>query len=156
MGADIKIENRVENSGEEYGDIIIKSSQLVNINIDKFIVPNIIDEIPILSVAGIFAEGKFQIKNAKELRIKESDRISALCSNFRSLGLTVNEYEDGFIIDGKILNSGVSYDSFNDHRIAMTFGILSSIIGDCEVKDFECVKISNPDFLAQLDSVSVK
>ena len=110
MGANIEIENEKIAAGEPYGDLIIKSSSLQNIIIEEKIVPNIIDEIPILSVAGIFAEGKFEIRNANELRGKESDRIKALCENYKKLGLDVEEYEDGFSIDGGIKNNLVTFE----------------------------------------------
>ncbi len=154
MGASIEIENEKIAAGEPYGDLIVKSSALKNITIEEKIVPNIIDEIPILSIAGIFAEGKFEIRYAKELRGKESDRIKALCSNFKKLGLEVSEYEDGFSIDGRIKNNLVTFDSYDDHRIAMAFSILSLLLKDGgKVNNFECVKISNPNFLSQLKQI---
>ncbi len=154
MGGNIEIENEKIAAGEAYGDLIVKSSSLKNISIEEKIVPNIIDEIPILSVAGIFAGGKFEIRNAGELRGKESDRIKALCENYEKLGLEVVEYEDGFSIDGRIKNNLVTFDSYDDHRIAMSFGILSLLLKDGgKVNKFECVKISNPNFLLQLQQI---
>ena len=156
MGGKITLQNKFVQCGEEYGDILVKGSNLQNIKIPASLIPNIIDEIPILSVAGIFSRGDFEIRNAAELRVKESDRISALCSNFKLLGLNVTEFKDGFSVEGKINNKGMkSFNSFDDHRIAMAFGILGSIIGDCEVRNFDCVKISNPGFLDQLSSISI-
>ena len=102
MGADILLEEVKLVSGEKTGTLIIKSSKLKNIEIDKDSVPNIIDEIPVLSVAGVFADGAFEIRNAKELRYKESDRIKAMCENYKYLGLEVEEYEDGFSVGGGI------------------------------------------------------
>ncbi len=154
MGANIEIENIKNAASEPYGDLIIKNGVLKNIGIKEEIVPNIIDEIPILSVAGIFAEGKFEIRNAKELRGKESDRIKALCENYKKLGLEVEEYEDGFSIDGRIKNNLVTFDSYDDHRIAMAFSILSLLLKEGgKVNNFECVKISNPNFLSQLKQI---
>jgi len=155
MNANIQVENEVERNGEKSGDLIIKSSSLTNAKIEKDIIPNIIDEIPILSVAGIFAEGNFVVRNAKELRFKESDRISAMCENYKKLGLTYNEYDDGFEVFGKIKNSDVLIETFNDHRIAMAFSILGMLTDkQIKINNFECVSVSNPEFLNQLKVIA--
>lgn len=155
MNANIQIENEVEINGEKSGDLIIESSPLNNAEIEKDLVPNIIDEIPILSVAGIFAEGKFVVRNAKELRYKESDRISAMCDNYKKLGLTCNEYDDGFEVFGEIKNSNVLIETFNDHRIAMAFSILGMLSNKkISINNFECVSVSNPEFLNQLKVIA--
>jgi len=155
MGAKINYENVSISGGEIFGDLVIESSQLNNIGVPEEIIPNIIDEIPILSVAGLFAEGNFAIKNAGELRKKESDRISALCYNYRLLGLDVDEFEDGFSISGQIKNKNVLFKSFDDHRIAMTFAILSLLLNDGgKVDNFGCVGISNPGFLEQIKTIT--
>jgi len=155
MNADIQIENEMEVNGEKSGDLIIKTSELINSEIGKEIVPNIIDEIPILSVAGIFAEGKFVIRNAKELRFKESDRISAMCDNYKQLGLTCNEFEDGFEVYGEIKNNDVLIETFDDHRIAMAFSILGMLTDkQLRINNFECVAVSNPDFMNQIKLIA--
>jgi 3-phosphoshikimate 1-carboxyvinyltransferase len=157
MGGKIKIENARESSGEKIGDLRIFSSKLRNIEISKAIIPNIIDEIPILSIAGLFAEGKYAIRNAKELRFKESDRIDAMCSNFRKLGVEYTEYDDGFTIDGNVINENILIESFDDHRIAMAFTILGMIVGKgISVNNFESVAVSNPEFIKQANVISVK
>ncbi|HSD63494.1 MAG TPA: 3-phosphoshikimate 1-carboxyvinyltransferase [Ignavibacteriaceae bacterium] len=154
MGALIEILNEKTSSGEIYGDIIVRSSKLQNIKIDESVIPNIIDEIPAFTIAGIFAEGDFEIRNAKELRFKETDRIKAVCENLRLTGLDVEEYEDGYKISGKITNKNLIFNSYHDHRIAMTFGILSSLLENGgKVDNFESVKISNPHFLNQLKEI---
>lgn len=156
MNADIKIEDVKDSSNEPYGDLIINSSNLKNIPIDSTLIPNIIDEIPILTVAGIFAQGEFEIRNCEELRFKESDRIKAICENLSLTGLEVNEFEDGFNVSGEIKNSGVKFNSFGDHRIAMAFSVLAMLIGkDYSVEGIECVGISNPDFYEQINSVTL-
>ena len=155
MGANISFENVKVSSNEEYGNVIVKSSSLKNIKIDSQIIPNIIDEIPILTIAGIFADGEFVIENAKELRVKESDRIKSICSNLRLLGLSVEESEDGFSVSGEIKNLNITFESFGDHRIAMAFSILSMILEyGGEVNGFECVNISNPLFEEQISSIA--
>ena len=154
MGANIFYEDIKISSNEEYGNVIVKSSSLENIEIDSQIIPNIIDEIPILTIAGIFAEGDFVIENAKELRAKESDRIKSICSNLKLLGLSVEESEDGFIVSGSIKNANPIFESFGDHRIAMAFSILSMILDNGgEINGSECVNISNPQFENQIKKI---
>lgn len=154
MGGNIQTEEIFVSKGEQYGDILIKNSKLSKIDIDKNLIPNIIDEIPILSAAGIFANGKFEIRNAKELRVKETDRINALCVNYAQLGLNVKEFEDGFSVSGVITNQTPFFESFGDHRIAMTFAVLSLLLKQGgKVNNFTCVNISNPDFLNQLKNI---
>ena len=154
MNGNIQIENVKHSSNEPYGDIIVKSSALKNIPIDESIIPNIIDEIPILTIAGIFADGNFEIRNCKELRYKESDRIKSICDNLQSAGLEVEEFEDGFCIGDKVKKSPVTFNSFNDHRIAMAFSILAMLIGkNSTVDGIECVAISNPNFYSQVEQI---
>ena len=157
MGGKIFVENVKESSGEKYGDLIVKSSALTNVEIGKEIIPNIIDEIPVLAVAGAFAEGNFKIKNAGELRKKESDRIKSLCENFKRAGLEVNEFPDGFEIAGFPNKKQNVFESFNDHRIAMAFSVFSLISeGGGTVENFDCVSVSNPDFLKQVKTITAQ
>lgn len=154
MGADISFEDIRTSSNEEFGNVLVKSSSLKNITINSQIIPNIIDEIPALAIAGIFAEGDFYIDNAKELRVKESDRISGICLNLIKLGLSVEEKPNGFSVGGSIKNSKPTFDSFNDHRLAMSFAVLSMLLENGgEVNGFECVNISNPKFEEQIRSI---
>ncbi|MFA7419096.1 MAG: 3-phosphoshikimate 1-carboxyvinyltransferase [Melioribacteraceae bacterium] len=155
MGGNIQIQNRRKESGEETGDIIVTSSNLKNIRVPKELIPNIIDEIPVLSVAGLFAEGSFRIENAAELRVKESDRIKSLCVNYKKIGLTIDEFEDGFELSGIPSSDIVEFESYDDHRIAMTFGVLSTLLENGGiVSGFECVGISNPKFYNQLTGLA--
>ncbi|MGA8264214.1 MAG: 3-phosphoshikimate 1-carboxyvinyltransferase [Ignavibacteriaceae bacterium] len=154
MGAHIKIDNKQEKAGEEFGDVFVESSKLNNVEIPEKIIPNIIDEIPILSIAGLFAEGRFEINKASELRKKETDRIKAVCENLRLIGLNVEESEDGYSISGSPKNIKAEFQSYGDHRIAMAFGILSMLLPNGgKVNDFDCVKISNPEFMKQIKNV---
>jgi 3-phosphoshikimate 1-carboxyvinyltransferase len=156
MGAKIETEDEKTIAGEAMGDVIVKSSNLKNIEVPAKLIPNIIDEIPVLAIAGIFAEGDFKLKHAAELRGKETDRIKAICHNLKMLGLKVEEVEDGFSFSGDIKNYLQVFESFGDHRIAMAFGILSLIMqGGGKVNNFECASISNPDFMNQLKQVCV-
>ncbi|MGB5529311.1 MAG: 3-phosphoshikimate 1-carboxyvinyltransferase [Ignavibacteriaceae bacterium] len=155
MGGNIQIEINGESNNELYGDMLVKSSELSNVKIDPEIISLIMDEIPILAVAGIFSEGVFEVRGAYELRVKESDRIKSLISNFHLLGLDSEEYEDGFRISGEIKKSNYTFNSFGDHRIAMAFAILSSLLQEGgKVEGFESVAISNPDFLDQINSIA--
>lgn len=139
---------------EKKGDIIVKSSELKNVEIPAEIIPNIIDEIPILSIAGIFAEGDFVVRNAKELRHKESDRIKSVCENLKLVGLNINEFEDGFQISGNLNQSKATFESYDDHRIAMAFSVLSVLMDQGgTINNFECVAISNPNFEKQLEAI---
>jgi 3-phosphoshikimate 1-carboxyvinyltransferase len=155
MGAKTYIEEAGASNNELFGNINVKSSKLHNIKISEDIIPSIIDEIPILAVAGILANGDFEIRNAQELRVKESDRINALCYNLSQLGLNVEEFDDGFKFTGERKNNKPVFNSFGDHRIAMAFGILSSLLDEGgKVDGFECVSVSNPEFLEQLKSIT--
>ena len=102
MGGNIEIEERGVSNNEVYGDVRVRSSKLQNVKIEKEIIPIIIDEIPVLTIAGIFADGNFELKGATELRVKESDRIKAICTNLLILGLDIDEYEDGFSVSGNV------------------------------------------------------
>ena len=157
MGADIKIESKRESSNEFYGDVIVRSSALKNVEINPKFIPGIIDEIPILSIAGIFAEGIFSISGAKELRVKESDRIKSITTNLERAGLQIKEFDDGFSVEGKLNNEITKFDSYGDHRIAMAFSVLSCLMKEgSEVNNFECVNVSNPKFLDQLEKIKAQ
>ena len=148
MRGNIEFDNIKIINGEKRGDIIVKSSNLVNVTIPAEIIPNIIDEIPILAIAGLFAEGNFVIRNASELRHKESDRIKSVCENLKLLGVDLIEYEDGFEISGIPNKEKVTFESYDDHRIAMSFSVLSLLLEQGgAINNFECVNISNPNFL---------
>lgn len=155
MGGDVEIISQSKVAGEEFGSIIIRSSNLHNVEIEKELIPNIIDEIPILSVAGFFAEGNFKVNFAEELRVKESDRINSICENFRVLGCKVDEYKDGFEIYKAEIKKEVEFKSYNDHRIAMAFYILGALLNnESSIDSVDSVKISNPEFFTQLKRIT--
>ncbi|MCK9279055.1 MAG: 3-phosphoshikimate 1-carboxyvinyltransferase [Melioribacteraceae bacterium] len=155
MGGDITIISQSSNMGEPVGDLLIRSTeQLTNIKLDERIIPNIIDELPILSIAGIFADGDFEVRNAKELRVKETDRINAVCRNMERAGINVTEFEDGFRFSGSPKSQSNIFESFGDHRIAMSFSILGMLLeNETIINDFESVSISNPLFLEQIAKI---
>jgi 3-phosphoshikimate 1-carboxyvinyltransferase len=151
MGGNIQIENERTIEGERIGDLIVQYSQLKsNLDLRGSEVVDLIDEIPILSVTSLFAEGSFQVHDARELRTKETDRISALVDNMRLLGCDVEEYEDGFAFEARQQYSGTILPSYGDHRIAMAFGIAGTRIQNIIIKDTECVDISFPGFWKEL------
>ena len=142
MGAKIKFIVR-ESKYEDIGDIVVESGELNGVEISENI-SWLIDEIPALAIAMSLAKGKSIIKNAEELRVKESDRISAVVKNLRNCNIEVEEFKDGFAVTGGILQPAV-IDSFGDHRIAMSFSIAGLICG-MRVEDIEGVNTSFPNF----------
>jgi 3-phosphoshikimate 1-carboxyvinyltransferase len=149
MGADIAVENLREVSGEPVADITVRHSKLKSVNLDAQIIPRMIDEIPIFALIASQADGITKITGAKELRVKESDRISAVVSQFTKIGIEAEELEDGLIINGHFgfQPKAAKVDSFKDHRIAMTLAVASLISqGEMIIKDADCVDISFPNF----------
>ncbi|PID47535.1 MAG: 3-phosphoshikimate 1-carboxyvinyltransferase [Proteobacteria bacterium] len=152
MGLDIKFIKK-EDLYDEVGDIVIKHSSLKGVEVSKNI-SWLIDEIPALSLAFAIANGKSVVKNAKELRVKESDRISSVVENLRKCGIEVNEFEDGFEVIGGELK-GAKVKSYGDHRIAMSF-IIAGLRCGMEVEDCECINTSFPNFLNLLKDLGAK
>lgn len=155
MKANIKIENERVVGGELIGDVIVSASELTsNITLSGNIIPNVIDEIPILSVAGAFSNGSFSVKDAGDLRNKETDRISAICTNLRKMGIDVEEFKDGFAFETKNKLVAAEFDSFDDHRIAMASGIAAlALNGESKILNAECVSISFPSFWETIRSL---
>ncbi|WP_022846439.1 MULTISPECIES: 3-phosphoshikimate 1-carboxyvinyltransferase [unclassified Desulfurobacterium] len=149
MGVNFEILNKRTVSGEEVGDIkVLYSPDLKAVVIEGDIIPRLIDEIPIIAVLATQAEGETVIKEAAELRVKESDRIRAVVSNLKVLGVDVEEFEDGMRIRGKAKLKGGKIKSFGDHRIAMSFivaGLISS--SPIYIDDVQCISTSYPEFL---------
>ncbi|GAB6076929.1 3-phosphoshikimate 1-carboxyvinyltransferase [Desulfurobacterium crinifex] len=152
MGARIKIENVRNVSGEEVGDIIVSySPDLKATEIRGDEIPRLIDEIPIIALLATQAEGETIIRDAQELRVKESDRIKSTVENLRTIGAEVEELSDGMIIRGKTPLKGGRIKSYGDHRIAMTFTVASLISQETiEIDDVECIKTSYPRFFEDL------
>jgi 3-phosphoshikimate 1-carboxyvinyltransferase len=132
-----------ENKYEPIGDIIVEGDSLKGIEVSENI-PWLIDELPALSIAMAVADGKSVVKNAKELRVKESDRIKAVVENLKNLGIEAKEFEDGYEIVGGEVKSGV-VNSYGDHRIAMSFAILG-LLTPIKIIDVECINTSFPNF----------
>lgn len=154
MGADIQLLHKREVSGEPVADLLVRSSSLRGIQISGDVVPRAIDEFPILSVAASRASGTTTIRDAKELRVKETDRIAAMAVNLGKAGVAVHETEDGMVITGSERFCGCSVDSFGDHRIAMSMLIAGlAAAGSITVSDTDCIATSFPGFLDLFESV---
>ncbi len=153
MGA--KIIERIDESGcEPMGSIEVIGSGLKATEIGGAEIPTLIDEIPILAVAAALAEGKTIIRDAQELRVKESDRISAVAESLRRMGATVDEFADGMEITGGANLKGAEIHSLGDHRIAMAFAIAGLFAeGETVIRDVECIETSYPGFIRELEQL---
>jgi 3-phosphoshikimate 1-carboxyvinyltransferase len=147
MNANIEIKN-FKNDIEPIGDIVPVFSNMINLkNIDENLIPFMIDEIPILALIQSQSEGRVIFKNLSELRRKETDRINALVQNFEKIGVKIEELNDGFIVEGPQEIKGGEINSFNDHRISMTFAIAGLISKEgIKIKNSNCVDVSFPNF----------
>ncbi len=151
MGADITIEKEKTVLGEPIADIRIKSAELTGVEIGGDIIPRLIDEIPIIAVAALFAEGKTVIKDAAELKVKESNRIKAVVTELKKCGADITENDDGMTIIGKKPLHGADFTTYGDHRMAMSLAVLAQMTeGECTIDDAECVSVSYPDFFDAL------
>ena len=147
MGADITLNNIRTVSGEEVADIEVKTSKLNAVNIGAQIMPRLIDEVPIIALAATQACGKTVISGAKELKVKESNRLLAISSQLKQMGADIVQTDDGLIIEGGKKLKGCTVDSFKDHRIAMMLSIAGLIAqGDSEILNSDCVNISFSNF----------
>ncbi len=154
MGASIDLMNEREVSGEPVADLLVRSSSLRGIEIGGDLVPRAIDEFPILCVAAACAEGTTILRDAGELRVKETDRIAAMAANLAKAGVTVLETADGMEITGTDTLRGCVVDSFGDHRIAMSMLIAGLVAtGETTVTDTDCMATSFPSFLDLLEKV---
>lgn len=147
MGAKLKVENQRLEGGEPVADLIIQSSELRGVKIGGGLVPRLIDEVPILAVAACVARGVTVIRDAAELRVKESDRIRTTIEELSKLGAEIEELPDGMVIHGGKRLNGEECDSHQDHRLAMTLGVASLIAqGETVIQNAEAVDISYPSF----------
>lgn len=147
MGADITYLNENADSGEPTADLLVRTSTLHGTTIEGAIIPTLIDEIPMIAVMAAFADGTTMIKDAAELKVKETDRIKTTCEGLAAMGVDVIPTEDGMIIHGgRPLHGGV-IDSYLDHRIAMAFTIAGlAADGETTIKNSQCVDVSYPTF----------
>ncbi|MCL6609919.1 MAG: 3-phosphoshikimate 1-carboxyvinyltransferase [Peptococcaceae bacterium] len=154
MGAEIEVSNTREVNGEPVSDIRIKSSSLRGTVIEGDLVPRLIDEIPVLAVAASCAESGTVVRDASELKVKESNRIAAVVKNLQKFGVDISELEDGFLVRPGNKLRGAVVDPGRDHRIAMAMAVAGLISeGETVIRDAQCVNISFPGFFDVLKSV---
>lgn len=159
-GADITIENHSDNMNEPFGTIRVRTGHSTNSATTTSIggekIPSLIDELPLLAVVGSQLTGGLTIRDAGELRHKETDRLRATVLNLRAMGAEVDELEDGLVVNGPVRLKGARIESFGDHRIAMAFSIAALMAdGESDIADSNCVNISFPEFYQLLDSITV-
>ena len=154
MGGDIRMLNRNEGRGEPTADLLVIHSSLKGTVIEGDIIPTLIDELPVIAAMACFAEGETIIRDASELKVKESNRIAVMAQNLTAMGAQVRETEDGLrILGGRPLHGAV-IDSHDDHRIAMTFAVAALCSqGETKIQGGECVNISYPAFYKDLGSL---
>lgn len=156
MGANIRIENQHLEGGEPVADLLIESSELTGVEISGSQIPIVQDEIPILALAACFAKGTTIIRDAAELRVKESDRLLTTAKELSRLGAHIRETDDGLVIQGTGYLNGGSCRSYGDHRLAMTLGIAGLIAkDDVIVSGSEAVGVSYPSFWEDMDTLTV-
>lgn len=158
-GADIIIEDHSNNLNEPVGNVRVRAGYSKGTNDTNIIggdkIPSLIDELPLLAVVGSQLPGGLTIRDAGELRHKETDRLRATASNLRAMGAEVEELADGLEIDGPVKLKGATIDSFGDHRIAMAFSIAALMAdGDSYIAGSDCVNISFPEFFQLLHSIT--
>ncbi len=155
MGANMNVEKTSGNIGEPTADITVSTSSLKGCVIGGDIIPTLIDEIPAIAILACFAEGETVIKDAQELKVKESNRIDVMVDNLKAMGADIEATEDGMIIRGGKTLHGAIIDSKLDHRIAMSFAVAAmNAEGDTEILGSECVDISYPSFYEDINSLS--
>ena len=154
MGADIQV-NITNKNYEATGDVIVSSSKLMGIKVPNELISLAIDELPLIFLAAAVASGETIIRNAEELRFKESDRIKSMVDLLKNLSIEVNEYQDGLEIKGGNISGGI-INSFGDHRIAMTALVASSIAKEkIEVENCENINTSFPSFITLMNSIGM-
>ena len=157
MGADISYLNRQSQGGEETADLLVTPKPLTGTVIEGAVIPSLIDEIPILAVMAAFAEGTTVIRDAAELKVKETNRIQTVTENLLAMGAEIIPTEDGMIIHGTGALKGTQIQSHLDHRIAMAFSVAAlAAEGTTAILDSQCVDVSYPGFFAQLMDLSGK
>ena len=157
MGADIEVSNERVHGREPIGDLKVENGggRLHSLTIGGDLIPNLIDEIPALAVAAAFADGTTTIRDAAELRVKETDRLAATAAFLRDMGASVEEHEDGLTIQGGATLHGATVETHGDHRIAMAAAIAAvSASGETTIRDAECVDVSFPGFWDELAALT--
>ena len=147
MGADITLENVHTSAGETVADITVRSSSLKGTTVGGDIIPRLIDELPIIAVAAVFADGQTVIKDAQELKVKETNRIRAVVDEFNKCGIDITETDDGMIINGGKSIHGADFKTYGDHTMAMSLTVLAQLAdGESTLDDSDCACVSYPTF----------
>ena len=147
MGADIEIINERVSGGEPVADLRVTTSKLHGTNIGGEIIPRLIDELPVIAAAALFADGTTVISDAQELKVKETNRIRAVVDEFKKCGADITETDDGMIINGNKPLCGADFKTYGDHRMAMTLAIVAQLCeGDSTLDDIECAAVSYPTY----------
>lgn len=156
MNAEFEIQNQREEHGEPLGDIVVGSAELQATKVSGDEIPRMIDEFPIFAVAATQAHGETRVRDAQELRIKESDRVATVAEELRKMGAQIEEHEDGFTILGPARLRGAHVNAHNDHRLAMSLAVAGLIAdGETLIEGWECVADSFPNFADLMRQVSV-
>lgn len=156
MGADIETVSQTIEGGESRADLLVRYSHLKGTVIEGDIIPTLIDEIPIIAIMAAFADGQTVIRDAAELKVKETNRIDTVTAGLKAMGADITPTDDGMIIEGTGHLNGASIQSHLDHRIAMAFSVAGlASDGETQIVDSQCVDVSYPEFYATLNSISI-
>lgn len=154
MGADIETVNQTIEGGESRADLLVRYSHLKGTVIEGDIIPTLIDEIPMIAIMAAFADGQTVIRDAAELKVKETNRIDTVTAGLKAMGADITPTDDGMIIEGTGHLNGASIQSHLDHRIAMAFSVAGlASDGETQIVDSQCVDVSYPEFYATLNSI---
>ncbi|AOT73112.1 3-phosphoshikimate 1-carboxyvinyltransferase [Geosporobacter ferrireducens] len=155
MGAHIRIDNIYSSGGEDLGTVIVEGGKLKGITITKEIMPRLIDEVPVIAAISALAEGTMRITGAEELKVKESNRIAAMVTELKKLGIQAEELEDGMEITGTGRISGGVVESYGDHRIAMAMAVCGLFAQEpVQIQNSECIAVSFPGFEKTLKEIT--
>ena len=156
MGADIETVSQTIEGGESRADLLVRYSHLKGTVIEGDIIPTLIDEIPMIAIMAAFADGQTVIRDAAELKVKETNRIDTVTAGLKAMGAVITPTDDGMIIEGTGHLNGASIQRYLDHRIAMAFSVAGlASDGETQIVDSQCVDVSYPEFYATLNSVSI-
>lgn len=156
MGADIETVSQTIEGGESRADLLVRYSHLKGTVIEGDIIPTLIDEIPMIAIMAAFADGQTVIRDAAELKVKETNRIDTVTAGLKAMGAVITPTDDGMIIEGTGHLNGASIQSYLDHRIAMAFSVAGlASDGETQIVDSQCVDVSYPEFYATLNSFSI-
>lgn len=156
MGADIETVSQTIEGGESRADLLVRYSHLKGTVIEGDIIPTLIDEIPMIAIMAAFADGQTVIRDAAELKVKETNRIDTVTAGLKAMGADITPTDDGMIIEGTGHLNGASIQSYLDHRIAMAFSVAGlASDGETQIVDSQCMDVSYPEFYATLNSVSI-